>query len=122
MITGETEHASSEVTLLERQARVAKGHLLQTVDALMNRRIQLVGSVRRIKSALHLLPAAMASVGALLALGVGVSGLHDRTRRTNQGRPPTAKTLALLGAALFVGILTGLGAARRLEPTRRVAG
>lgn len=115
MTGAETDPVSSEVTLLESKARVARGHLLSTIDALMNRRTQLVDSVERIKSAFHLLPMAALGVGAILALGVGVTALHDPSRRRNDSRerrPRPAKMLIVVGAALFIGLFTGFRAAR----------
>ena len=117
-MTGSETGLDGNQVLLESKARVARGHLLQTVDALMSRRSKLVDSVKRAKLAFHLLPLAMTGFGALLALGVGAAALRDPTRRTNgsrERRPRAAKTLIVVGAALFVGLLTGLGAARRRD-------
>lgn len=117
MTGGETNDTNgSQVVLLESKARVARGHLLQTVDALMSRRNKMASSIKRVKQAFHMLPLALTGFGALLALGVGTAALRDPTRRTHgsrERRAGTAKTLIVVGAALFAGLLAGFGAARR---------
>lgn len=117
MTTG-SETDSSQVMLLESKARVARGRLLQTLDALMSRRRKLADSVERVKRTFHLVPLVMTGFGTLLALGVGAAAVRHPTQRATgprEHRPRIPRTLIVVGAALFVGLLTGFAVARRAD-------